>query len=438
MSPHLIFDNMGFKNGADENAFFNLLTGARGNRNGMEPAVGYHEEFPADTDDYVWKIYNFDGYYLFGFSETADGEQINYYLYFDTSDLTFRLTRDHNTAKRDNSFVQIYQLGAEVTPGVISKTPIIVTDESGEIISYPLNPAESSEDLKTYDPTPGLPGETEKNNGEYLIIAEAGRTRYALTFSAQGALMYVDVSPYFSGNYSYDGEGNPCLAINTSYIWRQTAVLTGNNPDLSFMNAGNNQTISGVWKYDFEENQLTIDGQHLTFSVAGGFGFGDTPSEIKIYLWYLGAEGIDTGKDGDLNYTYYNRPLTTTGSGVNFTNFNFKKQQINQLLNFAVGSDKTLEKTIGWRLKNTNLLSEIHTSVNFVYGLNFGDTMTLQEFADGFVKMQNNFTTSDAANGGDTIKGVINYYIPKGSVTFVIGQASSQNPVFVNTIVTSS
>ena len=212
----------------------------------MEPAVGYHEEFPADTDDYVWKIYNFDGYYLFGFSETADGEQINYYLYFDTSDLTFRLTRDHNTAKRDNSFVQIYQLGAEVTPGVISKTPIIVTDESGEIISYPLNPAESSEDLKTYDPTPGLPGETEKNNGEYLIIAEAGRTRYALTFSAQGALMYVDVSPYFSGNYSYDGE-TPALHQYFLYL-EQTAVLQTTGPVL--YERWEQSDYLRRWKYD--------------------------------------------------------------------------------------------------------------------------------------------------------------------------------------------
>ena len=227
-----------------------------------------------------------------------------------------------------------------MTPAVISKTPIIVTDASGEITSYPLNPAESAEDLKKYEPKSGEPGEIEENNGEYLIIAETGRTRYALTFSAQGALMYVDVSPYFSGNYSYDDDGNFCLAINTSYIWRQTATISGNNPDLSFMNAGNGQTISGIWKYNFEENQLTIGGQYLTFSVAYGFRLGNEPSETKIYLWYLGAEGRDTGKDGDLNYTYYNRPLTTTGSGVNFTDFNFKKQEISQLINFVMGRQK--------------------------------------------------------------------------------------------------
>ena len=43
---NLIFDNMVFKNVTDGNDLFNLLTGARGNSNGMEPAVGYHENSP--------------------------------------------------------------------------------------------------------------------------------------------------------------------------------------------------------------------------------------------------------------------------------------------------------------------------------------------------------------------------------------------------------
>lgn len=432
----LIFDNIGF--GGSEPPYY-LLTGALGNRSGMEPVVIEKEDMSGDLSDCKWRIYSYeDGSYLFGYTETSGDESVIYYLYFDTEALIFKLTSDFNRARGGGGVVQIYQLGRDTVEQPDFEKPIIETDESGVIISYPLNLAENDDDLRGY--TPDM---TAGANGDYLIIARSGRNYYALTQPGIGILSYVDVSPYFSGNYSigygFDDDGNPftfpCLAINQKYIWR----LTRSGDSLTFKEFVAERPLLGIssFTYDFETGTLSGGTGNLKFSVAEGFTYGAGDSEVKIQIYYLGRKEIDTGGEGGtLNYTYYTRPLSTSpGTGVDFSKFDFQKKHIGELINFAVGSSGRVEKSAGWNIKGAGLkLDTITTSVFFAGGIGYNET--LADFADEFSKMKSKYGLTDPETG-DRLPAETEYYAPAGTASFVVGEASRSSPVFVNVVVST-
>lgn len=433
----LVFDNFGF--GGDDG--YNLLTGARGGRDSMEVVVEYNETFPAgqSLDDYTWRAYTFeDGSHLFGFTED-DGETRNiFYLFFDFNELKFKLTTSFVTAKNQYSYVSLYQLGEKTTIQPEFKTSVIKTDDSGVIISYPINIAETESDLKTYSSSG-----SEDLNGEYLIIAELGQNYYALTLDENSRLSYVDVAPYFSGNYSLDAEGRYCLSFNHSYVWQQTNIIISGaeNPSLVFKNAQTGASLGGGanYHYDFAENQLyTANGidPYLVFDPDGGFSYGAGMSEIKLFLYQLGESGVEFSGTGTLNYTYYSIPLgVDASSGVDFTRFSFNKKHLGELISFAAGENDLIEKSLGWRQSEGVNLAEITSSVIFAKGISYdgGSDDPALDFAGEFVQNQTPFAVTDELTG-DTMAGVFNYLAPKGSASFVISEASPQKPVFVNLV----
>ena len=243
----LIFDNCGF-----EDTYY--LTGSLGNRDSMEPKVIHPETPPEDFSDFIWRTYTFeDGSYLFGYTEDSGSEPQVYYLYFDTVSGVFKLTTSYTKATGSGGVVQLYQLGVETVeqPFTIS---IIVT-EGDIIVSYPLNLVESRTDLKKYQVIEPVGDEGVRVEGEYLIVAKSGVHFYALTIDDYGGLGYIDVSPYFNGNYNHDDLGNLCLSINQRYIWRQMNEVSDFwiSPELSFLNVTTNSYLAGItaaFEYD--------------------------------------------------------------------------------------------------------------------------------------------------------------------------------------------
>ena len=109
---------------------------------------------------------------------------------------------------------------------------------------------------------------------------------------------------------------------------------------------------------------------------------------MEVYLYSLGALGIDTGDGGTLNYTYYSIPLSTSlDSSVTFGSFEFIKKKIPELHHYAVGSSGTVEKTVGWKLpSNGEKLAEVNSSVFFAKGYTYipGRKTRLMLFAGEF------------------------------------------------------
>ncbi len=432
----LILDNCGF-----DGAYY--LTGVLGNRADMEPKVVNLEPPLDDYSDYIWRTYSFeDGSYLFGYTEASGGQEAVYYLYFDRSDLKFKLTTIQNVAKTANSVVQLYQLGEETAEQPIYATPIISTDEDGIIISYPINLTESRSDLKKRAVSEPDENGITAVEGEYLIIAISGANYYALTLH-MGALMYVDVSPYFSGNYSYDDNDNLCLAVNINYIWQQVddvlPVDPPTLPALSFRNAADGSILGGEgakFQYDFEERSLarTVGGTYLNFSVDTGFSFGDTGTGHMIMLYSLGDHGRDTGDTGTLNYTYYSTPLSTSlDSNIDFSNFDFTKKHIPELINYAVGEGGHIQKSLGWNLGDyEGKLKSVNSSVFITKGYTYNSASdnTTVDFAEEFVEFKSAYNVIDGS-------GEAAYYAPSGMAAFLVDEASREAPVFVNVIVST-
>ncbi len=438
----LIFDNCGF-----EDTYY--LTGVLGNRDSMEPKVVHPETPPTDFSDFIWRTYSFeDGSYLFGYTEVSGAVEQIYYLYFDTTELVFKLTSSVTTARNSLCVVQLYQLGAETANQPYFETPVIQT-ENNIIISYPLNLTESKADLKKYAVLdPGGTGVTAVQ-GEYLIIAVSGVHYYALTLDSYGALSYVDVSPYFSGNYSYDDNDNLCLAVNYNYIWRQMNDVSElmNVPSLSFCNSMTGAYLGGMAadvRYDFDTRTLSYTSgttmRYLNFCVENGFTFDSTSSGYQIMIYSLGAHGTDTGDTGTLNYTYYSTPLSTSlNSSVTFSNFEFNKKHMSELINYAVGTNGFIEKSIGWSLTSAGgKLSEINSSVFFTKGYTYDPSApdTVLAFSEEFSQFVSPYNVYNQATG-ETIKGSFTYYAPSGTAAFVIDEASSAAPVFVNIVVST-
>ncbi|HOA84587.1 MAG TPA: hypothetical protein PKN17_00995, partial [Bacillota bacterium] len=442
----LIFDNCGF-----EDKYY--LTGSLGNRDSMEPVVIHipGETEPDNISDFNWRTYNFgDGSYLFGYTEESGDEDRVYYLYFDTVSLTFRLTSSLTKAKLGGGVVQIYQLGTKTVEQPNYTTIIIVTDDD-TIVSYPLNLVESKTDLKKYQVIDEDGDGQPKVEGEYLIVSRSGASFYALTLDDFGGLAYIDVSPYFCGNYSRDNLGRPCLAINQRYIWQQTEdVYTYMPTRLIFRNATSTPEKplilagSAVFDYDFENHRLfyTSDGtmRYLNFTVAGGFEFSSEQAGEEIYLYSLGELGIDTGDGGTLNYTYYSIPLSTSlDSGVTFGNFEFIKKKIPELTHYGVGTSGMIEKSVGWKLSvNGERLTQVTSSVFFAKGYTYNPEAEkpLLDFAAEFSECSSPYAVSNGT-GGEAHAGTIDYYAPAGMASFVIAEASSSKPVFVNVIVST-
>ncbi len=438
----LIFNNCGFTD-----TYY--LTGVLGNRDSMEPKVIHPETPPADFTDYIWRTYSFpDGTYLFGYTEVSGGVEQVYYLYFDTADLKFKLTTSATVAKNAISVVQIYQLGVETANQPYFETAIIETEDD-IIVSYPLNLAETRADLKKYAVIDPETGGTPEVQGEYLILAVNGLNYYALTLSTSGSLMYIDVSPYFSGNYSYDDNDNLCLSVNFNYIWRQMNEVTEvmYSPSLSFCNLMTGSYLGGLaadLKYDFSTHTLSyLSGSamnYLNFSVSDGFTFGNSTSGYEILLYSLGALGTDTGDTGTLNYTYYNVPISTSlDSSVTFSDFEFNKKLIPELLNYAVGTSGFIEKSVGWSLTSAGeKLSEINSSVFFTKGYTYDPaaTDTVADFAEEFSQFTSPYSIFNT-DTNETLTGSCSYYAPAGTAAFVIDEASQAAPVFVNIVVST-
>lgn len=440
----LIFDNIAFGGYAGEDPSYYLLTGSLGIRNSMEPAVVKETTFPADPSAYEWRAYSDDDGYLFGYTETSGGMNTPYYLFFDTNELVFKLSSSKTVAKLGGGVVQLYQLGVETVNQPFFITPIIETEEGSDIItSYPINKVLSADDLVTYSEFYTGGG----NNGEYLIIAQLEKTFYALAFNEKGVVSFVDVSPYFSGNYSYDDHGSRCIAVNKRYIWLQTNSMAPGSPLLEFTNMEKNEVLglgNYYFSYDFGVNQLRYSEggttKYLSFDPVTGFHLGSAaPSAISLFLYYLGTSGTDTGDGGTLNYTYYTSPLShNPGSGVDFTKFEFRKKQISELQNFAVGTGGQVEKSLGWSLLGGNKLSDINTSVFFTKGITYNPQADnpAENFAARFSHMSSPYMFIENVTG-DSIPGVFNYYAPAGTAAFAINEASNTAPVFVNVVVTT-
>ncbi|HPJ76792.1 MAG TPA: hypothetical protein PLS36_08140, partial [Clostridia bacterium] len=208
------------KNRGFDDAYY--LTGAQGNLSDMTPQVELVDEQAAiDLTNYKWRVYTFDDVYLLGYSDMTTGVEITYYMYFDPIELQFKLTSDYLTASSNQGIVQLYQLGAMTeTQPTFHSYVIEVADDNQTILSYPVKLVESQDDLQIFSETMTEAGTV--RTGEYLISAVSGDSYYTLTLSELMNMAYVDVNPYFSGNFDIDINGNYSISINNEYIWKQT------------------------------------------------------------------------------------------------------------------------------------------------------------------------------------------------------------------------
>lgn len=411
------------------------LTGAQGNLTDMTPQIELiDEQAVLDLTDYKWRIYTYtigsENVYLFGYEDTSTGVNTIFYMYFDPADLTFKLTSDYTTAASTQGRVQLYQLAAMTpTQPIFHSYVIEVAEDNQTILSYPVKLVESQDDLYMYSQTE-VEGQIMRT-GEYLISAVIGDHYYTLTLSELLNLSYVDVNPYFSGNFSIDTNGDYCVSVNSEYIWKQisdpSTVLNFESTAYSgyYLSASN-----ANFMYDIENRQLSNGTSFLAFDLDNGFYLSTTASSVPINLYLLGQVGVETGlPGGDLSYNYFTQPLTTIGGAVDFTKFSFTKTLIPDLKRYGVGYDGTIGSVDGWTLYNAEqILSTADSSVFFSEGvISTSDVAIMKE---EFIPM-NHTTEFDGA----TVD--IQYYAPAGSASFVIDEASQENPVFVNVIVST-
>ncbi|MFA7673040.1 MAG: hypothetical protein WCY62_04215 [Clostridia bacterium] len=429
----LIFKNLGFTDSY-------YLTGAYGNMSNMTPQIEQvDEQNLPDLTEYIWKIYTFNESgvitYLLGYTDISTGQEIIYYMYFDPVALEFKLTSNYITAAGNQGRVQLYQLASESADQPVFQSYVIDVDEDGQtILSYPINLVESQDDLVAYSQTETENGVT--TTGEYLIAAVNDDNYYAATFSELLLLSYIDVCPFFAGNYSIDIEGNYTISINSEYVWKQ---ISDPALGLNFTNNGFNDryiyTNDALFTYDIENRQLYYGSYYVSFDLDTGFTISTSPSPMPIYLYLLGESGIETGTgDGELTYSYYTQPLTTIGGTVDFSKFNMTKTLMPDLNRYGVDYEGNIGSQSGWTLYDINqILQTADSSVFFSAGItNTEDTEVLSE---EFIPVTHNTMYTDEL--GDEYPADITYYAPKGSSSFVIDEANADNPVFVNVIATT-
>ncbi|MFA5342293.1 MAG: hypothetical protein WC332_11015, partial [Clostridia bacterium] len=324
------------------------LTGAQGNLTDMTPQVELvDEEAVIDLTDYKWRIYTYtigsESIYLLGYVDTSTGVDTIFYIYFDSVNLQFRLTSDYTTAASTQGRVQLYQLAAMTpTQPTFHSYVIDVAQDNQTILSYPVKLVESQDDLYMYSQSE-VEGQLMRT-GEYLISAVIGDHYYTLTLSELLSLSYVDVNPYFSGNFSIDVNGNYCISVNSEYIWKQisdpSSVLNFENTAYAgyYLSSQNANFI-----YDIENRQLSNGTSYLAFSLDTGFYISPTASSVPINIYLLGQTGLETGvPGGDLSYNYFTQPLTTIGGAVDFTKFSFTKTLMPDLKRYGIAYDGTI------------------------------------------------------------------------------------------------
>jgi hypothetical protein len=99
------------------------------------------------------------------------------------------------------------------------------------------------------------------------------------------------------------------------------------------------------------------------------------------------------------------------------------------LKRYGIGYDGTIGSVEGWTLYNAEqILSTADSSVFFSEGITTTTDVALMK--EDFIEMTH--TTEYDSTTVD-----ISYYAPAGSASFVIDEASQENPVFVNVIVTT-
>lgn len=429
----LIFKNIGFTDSY-------YLTGAYGNLNDMTPQIEQvDEQNLPDLTEYIWRIYTFNESgiitYLLGYTDMSTGLEIIYYMYFDPIAVEFRLTSDYITAASNQGKVQLYQLASESADQPVFQSYVIDVDEDGQtILSYPINLVESQEDLVAYSQIVTEIGV--RTTGQYLIAAVNNDNYYTATFSELLLLSYTDVCPYFAGNYSIDIEGNYTISINSEYIWKQISDLA---LGLNFTNNGFDDryiyTNDALFTYDIENRQLYYGSYYVSFDLDTGFTISSSPSPMPIYLYLLGESGIETGTgDGDLTYNYYTQPLTTIGGSVDFTKFNMTKTLMPDLNRYGVDYEGNIGSQSGWTLYDVSqILQTADSSVFFASGIT--NTEDAEVLADEFMPVTHNTMYIDGL--GNEYPTDITYYAPKGSSSFVIDEATADNPVFINIIATT-
>lgn len=412
-----------------------LLTGAQGNLEDMTPQIELvDDQSSVDLTEYKWRVYThtlgLNSVYLLGYVDTSTGIDTIYYMYFDSDNLQFKLTTDVSTAASMSGRVQLYQV-ASMTPvqPAFHSYVIEVAEDGQTILSFPIKLVESQADIYKYTETQSE-GQTLRT-GEYLIAAVVGHQYYTMTLSELLNLSYVDVNPYFSGNFSIDVDGNYCISVNSEYIWKQ---ISEPSIALNFENTKfegyylSSQTADFI--YDIENRQLYNGSHYLSFDLNNGFTLSSTASTVPINLYLLGQVGVEVGlPGGELQYNYYTQPLTTIGGAVDFTHFDFKKTHMPDLKRYGINYDGEIGSVPGWTLYDgVEILSVAEDSVFFCDGI---DTTTdVTEMKNEFIPM-----THSTEYDGNPVS--IPYYAPAGTASFVIDQASESNPVFVNVIATT-
>ena len=431
----LIFDSLGF-----DSAYKNLLSGSRENVFEGSPTTVQLNEMPDNDEPYVWTLYTYgDNDYVLGNYSTSFLDTS--FIYFDSSDLSFKITQNETLAKTPGNKVTIYQLGAEVTGtnSVQFQTfKIALEDDNVTIASYPLSQIEA-EDIETYDVNQDITGTIDGLvTGEYMIIAKIADRYYALTIDFSGNLAVSDITLLFSGNFMKDPQNNYCISIYTRNLWKQTGTVsydsaTGIASNLTFVNTGTGTSLDlDGTTLSFGNGQLySINNKYLSFSQNTGFTLSNSESPVELYIYSVGADSIVIGDD-ELSYSYYSSALNT--SALNYSNFSFQKVHIRDLVSYAKGENGELVKTTGWHLTSTTYLEEVNSSVYFASGINY--SQNLATFTNEFEQITSTYLTTDEETLEDEVHEVT-YYAPKGAVAFVIPEATIDNPVFVNIIATT-
>ena len=318
-----------------------------------------------------------------------------------------------------------------------------MNDDGFTIDSLPLTEITEATDIVAYGGTPASGTIEGVVNGEYVVMAKVGDNYYALTCDESGNIMLADLSLMFSGNFLIDTNGNYCLTINSQYIWKQTAtpsysgkVVSG----LKFQNyvydsvtslkkSSSTISLTGL-TYDLENHRLYNGSTYITFSRSTGYTISNTYNDIAIYFYSLGVDGIAIDKNSDIiQYTYYSFALNT--SAVDYSYFIFNRMLIPDLPNVELDEANIIVQSRGWKKSSTSIIEEVNSSLYFEKGITY-DT-NVDTFDDQFKEVEYSYTLNDESK----TEKEISYYAPKGAASMVITEASPENPVFVNVIVST-
>ncbi len=416
-----------------------------------EPTTIVYDEMPEENENYIWTLYTYgNNQYVIGNYDSNYGQI--YYLYFDYSSFRFQFTTDIETAKENNKKVQVYRLGEKLENTNNYQTfEISMNDDGFTIDSLPLTEITEATDIVAYGGTPASGTIEGVVNGEYVVMAKVGDNYYALTCDESGNIMLADLSLMFSGNFLIDTNGNYCLTINSQYIWKQTAtpsysgkVVSG----LKFQNyvydsvtslkkSSSTISLTGL-TYDLDNHRLYNGSTYITFSRSTGYTISNTYNDIAIYFYSLGVDGIAIDKNSDIiQYTYYSFALNT--SAVDYSYFIFNRMLIPDLPNVELDEANIIVQSRGWKKSSTSIIEEVNNSIYFKEGININEntnyevSSNLDTFSNQFEEVEYSYTLNDESK----TEKEISYYAPKGAASMVITEASPENPVFVNVIVST-